>query len=280
MANDKNRSSDSAKKAVQVMRSGSGAKKVARAAATAGQRERTLQSRLGFPALVGLICVLGVISVTLAWAQRDFKPNAAVAEHQHAVYAVYDCTQEGPAEDRILPTFENEADMNLISEHEFNDGLIHWHPFEEFPSGPRSQMSQWFDAVNISVTDDTLTLPDGRELKEGAECADGSGPAELSLLRWQFYFQANADEPTDPEVITENFGDVKFQNDLETYVFVYAAADTEVPLTGKEMTERFASIGTASQKLTFDSDQGSGAVSDDGSVVVTTGTPEAEATDE
>ena len=41
-------------------------KKVARAAETAGQRDQSFRSRLGFPTIIGLICVLGISLVTYA----------------------------------------------------------------------------------------------------------------------------------------------------------------------------------------------------------------------
>ena len=65
--------------------------KVAKAAATAGQRDVSFVTRLGFPALIAVICLLGIGVVFYAWTTREALATPSQADHWHAVYGVYDC---------------------------------------------------------------------------------------------------------------------------------------------------------------------------------------------
>ncbi len=220
-------------------RSDDGAKKVAKAAATAGQRDVSFQSRLGFPALVGLICLLGIGVVFYAWSTRDGISRPTQADHWHAAYGVYDCTS--PDENKYLAPFQSAADETGIHSH--GDGLIHIHPFFELSSGDRAQMNHFFNEMGIEVTPEAITLDTGAELVAGTECADGSGPAEITIAHWDFDFQATADDPPKPQIFTDNFRDIKFENDREIYIIAFAAAGTELP---QLPPERFVQLDNTS----------------------------------
>lgn len=200
-----------------------GARKVARAAATAGQRDETFASRMGFPALIALICLLGIGVVFYAWTTREALASPRQnLDHWHAVYGVYDCTQGG--DQKYLPQFLSSDDATGIHSH--GDGIMHVHPFFELSSGENAQMRHWFSEMRISVDTEKIVLDSGRELVAGTECADGSGPAEITIQHWDFDFQALANEPP-TEVFTSELDQVKFDNDREVYIIAFAAAGTE-----------------------------------------------------
>lgn len=243
--NDRDLTDGSTGSAVRRPSGDAGAKKVARAAATAGQRDVSLQSRLGFPALVAAICLVGIGLVFYAWTTRDAVIRPTQSDHFHAVYGVYDCTLE--TDDKYIGAFQSTRDDLGIHSH--GDGLIHIHPFFELSSGSRAQMTHFFDEMGIDMTPEAITLDNGRVLEAGTECADGSGPAEIKVLHWDFDFEALADNQPAPQVTTENFRDIKFDNDREVYIFAFAAADTEVPLPP---AQRFEAINNVSPALDWE----------------------------
>lgn len=221
--------------------SGDGARKVARAAATAGQRDVSFASRLGFPALIAFICLLGIGVVFYAWTTRDALATPRQnLDHWHAVYGVYDCTQSG-----YVPPFLSNQDNTGIHSH--GDGIIHIHPFFELSSGDNAQFRHWFDEMRISVDTERIVLDNGVELVAGTECADGSGPAEIYMLHWDFDFQALADE-SPSEVITEDLGQVKFDNDREVFIIAFAGADADLPLPP---SDRFDTLNNVSSAIEY-----------------------------
>lgn len=221
-----------------------GARKVAKAAATAGQRDISFASRLGFPALIALICLLGIAVVFYAWTTREALATPSQADHWHAVYGVYDCT--AAAEDKYVPPFQSSRDETGIHSH--GDGLIHIHPFFELSSGDRAILGHFMDEMGIEITPDAITLDSGAQLVAGTECVDGSGPAEIRVLHWDFDFQATADSPPDPVVITDNFRDIKFENDREVYIIAFAGPDADIPAPPQQ---RFTTLNSVAATIEY-----------------------------
>lgn len=245
--------------------SNAGARKVAKAAATAGQRDVSFATRLGFPALVALVCLLGIGVVFYAWTQREALARPAQGDHWHAVYGVYDCTL--PGDSRYLPPFLSSNDSTGIHSH--GDGVMHIHPFFEASAGDRARFNHWFDEMGIDVTPEQITLDNGTVLTAGTECADGSGPAEIRVLEWQFDFQANLplDERSDPEnVYFDNFRDINFDNDRQVFIIAFAAAGTD-DLIPSPPEDRFNTLNNVSSALEYDPTEltplDSGATTDD-----------------
>jgi len=225
-----------------------GSRKVARAAATAGQRDTSFMERMGFPALVALICLLGIAAVFYAWWNRApiEKPREGGVDHWHAVYGVYDCTL--PTDEKYLAPFLSSVDASGIHSH--GDGIIHIHPFGEASSGTNAKIKHFFNEMGVVVDSDKIGLPNGSELVAGTECADGSGPAEISLQYWQFDFEVPgyADNPSDPEIIRDDIGEHRFQNDREVYILAFAAAGTELPAPP---ADRFETLNNVTPDLEY-----------------------------
>lgn len=229
-----------------------GARKVAKAAATAGQRDVAFVSRLGFPALIALICLLGIGVVVYARSTREALASPVQnLDHWHGVYGVYSCNiTDG---DKYLPPFQSTQDDTGIHSH--GDGLMHIHPFFELSSGDNATLERWMAEMNIEITPEAITVNNVYDppvqLAAGQPCADGTGIAEIKLLRWEYDFQAQAEDRPDPEVITENFGDVHFDHDREVYLFAYVSEDTDIADIPIPPAERFDTLNNVSAAIDY-----------------------------
>lgn len=250
-----NAASGRAEKAVvRTPSSDAGARKVAKAAATAGQRDVSFASRLGFPALIALICLLGIGVVVYARSTREALATPVQnLDHWHAVYGVYNCNIEG--DDKFLPAFQSTQDDTGIHSH--GDGLMHVHPFFELSSGDNAQIRHWMSEMNIDITPERISVNNiydpPVELVAGQPCADGTGTAEIKLLHWDYDFEALAEGGArpDPEVITEDFGSVKFDHDREVYVFAYVSEDTDLADIPIPPLDRFNTLDNVSAAIDY-----------------------------
>lgn len=223
-------------------KSSSAVKKVARAAETGNSRDLSMSSRLGFPAIVGLICILGLLLVTYARINREAEVKPVQnRDHWHAVYGVYDCTLND-GDGGYLPPFLSTDDEVGIHSHQ--DGIMHIHPWYDRSDGPEAQVSVFLEAMNVEIDDESITLDTGAVLQEGADC--GGEEAVVHLRKWTFDFQV---ENEDPEIFTEDISSVRFLNDREVYIIAFAPLDAEIP---SPPAERFETLGAVSQALLSD----------------------------
>lgn len=213
--------------------------KVARAADTGSRRDIPLFSRIGFPALIGLICILGIANVTFFKLTRaeEQKP-VQNRDHWHAVYGIWDCTQNG-GDGAWLAPFQSANDPLGIHSHQ--DGIMHIHPFFDAADGPDAQLHVFFDAMGVELTDDSITLDTGRTLTSGESC--GGEAAQLHIRKWQFDFTADT---ADPEIFTTELGEIPYLNDREVYSIVFAPLEAEIPLPPEE---RFGQLNAVAGSL-------------------------------
>ena len=183
-------------------------------------------SRLGrilrpsFPALVVLIIAAGTALVTFAYTTRDVQARPVQNDdHWHSPYGVWDCTEGEEGE--YLPQFSSTDDGRGIHSH--NDGLIHIHPYYEDASGENATLEDFMTAMRAQLSDDAITLDDGRVLEEGVDC--GGEPAIIQVHRWEF---ANSVDE-DADVFTENLNDVRFRNNGEAWVIARAPEGVDFP---------------------------------------------------
>lgn len=238
--------------------SDAGARKVAKAAATAGQRDVSFGSRMGFPALVALICILGIGVVVYARSTREALAEPVQnVDHWHAVYGVYNCNSTVEGDGKYLPAFQSNQDDTGIHSH--GDGVMHIHPFFELSSGDNAQMRHWLSEMNVDITPEAISVNNAFdapvELAAGQPCEDGSGTAEIKLLRWQFDFLANGENRDDPEIIETDFDLVNFRNDREVFVFAYIGEDTDISEIPLPPQERFDTLNTVSSQIEFNPTQ-------------------------
>ncbi len=203
--------------------SGSGGSKVAKAAA-AGKRTRVAKQRsLLFPVSLAVVMVLGLSLVVYARSTREVSaaPRAGVGgDHWHSAYGIYVCD----AFVSVLPVNPTGTDDYGIHTH--GDGVIHVHPFLSAASGTNARMKLFLETEGVELRDDELVLPDHAAIEqktyaEGTEPGCGGQEAELVLARW------GTTDSNEPDLIREDFGDVRFRADGEVFTIAYVAAGTE-----------------------------------------------------
>nr|MCU0269912.1 hypothetical protein [Acidimicrobiales bacterium] len=119
----------------------SSAKKVARAARAGGGPSRD-KPKLGFPAAIVGIFVVGLLLVVFSYGQRNNRaeaeaPSAVNSDHWHTAYGVYVCdTFQEPIPDQ---------GTDPVGIHTHGDGVIHIHPFSEASSGDNAQLYHFTD---------------------------------------------------------------------------------------------------------------------------------------
>lgn len=186
----------------------SSAKKVARAARAGGSRRPGQRRALGFPAVVLVVCVVGVLLVLYARNERQATAAPRAGEdHWHAAYTVADCGEFRPS---LAGTVQDRLGI-----HTHEDGLIHIEPLVDGAAGTNAKLRLFLDYVGVTLTDDAATFPDGTTWDEATAECDG-GPAQIVAARW-IDGQDAADGEKPNEVFTEDFDSIRFRNDREAY---------------------------------------------------------------
>jgi hypothetical protein len=215
----------------------SSAKKVARAARAGGSRRPGQRRQLGFPGLIAIIVVVGVSLVLFARTNREAnaEPRSQAnenADHWHAALGIYQCDRfilDGTPEGGAFLTDLLQDPQGI---HTHGDGVIHIHPFLDSAGGRNARMQIFFDDVGMEVTDSTVTFPDGTVWDEDeTTCGDDAEAGQIVLARWNSAeAAANGERPS--ELITDNFGDVRFRNDREYFTLAFLPPDRfdEIPV--------------------------------------------------
>lgn len=192
----------------------SSSKKVARAA-RAGGKASADERKLGFPAAVLAVMVVGVGLVVFSRSERtsaDVAPT--LDDHWHYAYGIYTC--DTFAADLV----DAGPDEKGIHTHE--DGIIHIHPFSSAVTGNDATFGEFADMTGITLEDDSFTLPDGTTFKDGDDCGGEKG--RVVIARWP------ADDPdAEPVLFEDNFGDVKFAEDRGVITLAFLPEGAEVP---------------------------------------------------
>jgi hypothetical protein len=195
----------------------SSSKKVARAA-RAGGATNTSRRKLAFPLAIFAIVVVGVGLVVFARGESGLSSASAEApssaDHWHAAYGFYVC-------DTFLPPL-SDANPDTTGIHTHADGVIHIHPFSDRHGGKNATLGKWGDIVDVDFGSDSITLPDGRELKSGDDC--NGQPANLVIYEWP------ADDlAAEPRIFESDFGSVRLDRDRAAITIALVPEGTEVP---------------------------------------------------
>jgi hypothetical protein len=195
----------------------SSAKKVARAERAGGSARAGSGRRFGFPMAIAAIVIVGVLLVVFARTQRS---SSAVApelgvDHWHSAYGVWAC-------DQFLPPFtDTQGDALGIHTHE--DGLIHIHPSSSLAAGENATLGVFADEIGLELGDGEFTTATGETFKTGDDCQ--GEPGVVQVLKW-----TPDNYEGEPEVFTENFEDIRFDQNGNAYVIAFMRPDEDVPL--------------------------------------------------
>jgi hypothetical protein len=187
----------------------SSSKKVARAARAGGNVRTKRDRKWGFPLAIAGIVLAGSLLVFFVRADevsQASEPPRLAKDHWHASYGIYLCDTFGP------PLTDTLGDQYGIHTHE--DGLIHIHPTTGQASGSNARLGRFAEEINLQFGDDSFTLPSGETYTTGDDCNGEEGV--VRVIRWP----SGAFEE-DPEIITTDFADIRFEGDGEAYTIFF-----------------------------------------------------------
>lgn len=201
----------------------SSSKKIKRVQQAGVSRAAGQRRNMGFPALIAAILVVGSVLVFFARDERAATAGEAPAVNRdrwHAAYGVDICGEF------LDPLTDQGVDANGIRTR--GDGLIYIYPFVDDAAGPNAVFGLFAEQVGLEITDESLTLPDGRVFTNGDECEtdDGPEPGRVALYVWP----PAATEVTEPTILTEGIVEHRFRADREAYVLAFVPEDAEVIL--------------------------------------------------
>jgi hypothetical protein len=169
----------------------------------------------------GTLGVLAALALGACASETEDRPEparAATAEpavmenHWHAAFGVYIC--DGFRAD--VAEFESPEGI-----HTHSDGAIHIHPFTEAGAGDNATLGVFLRGAGIDLADGELTV-DGETYRDGHDC-DGE-PARVQVARW-----SDVRSGGDPEIVTTDAADLRFEADGEAYTIAVVPEGTEVP---------------------------------------------------
>ena len=203
----------------------SSAKKVARAARAGGSRRPGQRRALGFPIVVFSVVLLGTLLVLFARNSREVNaaPRSGAdgidADHWHAAFGLSFCGEF----QRTGASSLVDVGADTLGIHTHGDGVIHIHPFLDSAGGRNARMRIFLDQVDLQMSDSRLELPDGETWDEGEDSCTVDGeevPGQLIIAKWNDAQDA-ADGVRPNDVFTEDFGDIRFENDREYYTIAF-----------------------------------------------------------
>lgn len=206
----------------------SSAKKVARAARAGGARRPGQRRAIGFPLLIFLVVALGTLVVLFARDSRDVNaspragspPPSGDGEHWHAAIGLSRCGEfVRDAEGEALVDVGEDA----LGIHTHGDRVVHIHPFIDSAAGRNARLRIFLDQVDVQVSDSRLEFPDGETWDEEEDTCTVDGeevPGQLVVAKWNDAQDA-ADGARPNDVFTEDFGDIRFETNLEYYTIAF-----------------------------------------------------------
>jgi hypothetical protein len=195
-------------------------KKVARAARTGGGRTAKRGSRSGlmFPAVIGVVVVLGILLVVMSRSDRGVVTVGVptLTDHVHDAYGIYICDEfQAPLVDVL---------QDPLGIHTHGDGLIHIHPTSSNATGRRAIFQHFADDTGLKLTATSIELPNGTKRENGDKCGDEA--AELQVAIW--------DNPNDesPTMYEGDPNEIPLRTTLEddrVIVLAFVPPGTEIP---------------------------------------------------
>ena len=194
----------------------SSSKKVSRAASTGGGRTARGSRPLGWYALILVVLLLGVAGIVVSRAEYREEAQVAAGEagvppivrqdHWHSAVGFYLC-------DEFAPDIQDDRDPKGIHTHA--DGIIHVHPTLPSAAGENAVLSEFTDAVRMTLDDKRIRLPGGKTFTEGETKCDGK-PGKIQV-------KVNGDE-----VVTEDVRNIRF-TDRQLLTVAFAPDGAELP---------------------------------------------------
>lgn len=154
----------------------SSSKKVARAASTGGGRTSRGARPWGWYLAMGLVVVLGLVTIVFSRNERQQVASArpTIRDHWHTAYGFYNCTKFEPQ----LP-----QPPSLIGLHTHNDGLIHIEPQNSQDTGKGATLGRFATGQpGFKLKTKEMEYPGVKRVKDGMKCGDKK--ATLQMWVW------------------------------------------------------------------------------------------------
>jgi hypothetical protein len=200
----------------------SSAKKIRRVQQAGVSRSPGQRRNLAFPALIVGIIVAGTVLTLLARESRQADASVAPVanrDHWHAAFGIDICGETQPAPGDVGP--------DRLGIHTHADGLIHIHPFGDGGAGENATFGKFADQVGIQLGDGSFTLADGTTYTTGDACpGEGGETGRVALYVWP----PQANENTEPRIVTRNLAEVRFTEDDQIFVLAFVPEDAEVSI--------------------------------------------------
>ena len=197
----------------------SSSKKVARAARVGNTSKGPERRQLGFPLAIAVTVLLGTTLVLVARSNGSSAVEPKLKTHWHAAYGIWNCDHwEAPVAD-------SGTDPHGIHTHDADatatGGIMHIHPFDSSAAGVNATFAVFFNTTGVKWSNSKIEFPAGVTLANGTKCGDKD--AVLEVVRWD----AN-NGSTPPEVITKDFGKIRYRKDREAFTIALVPKDTAV----------------------------------------------------
>jgi len=193
----------------------SSAKKIKRVQQAGVSRAAGQRRAFGYPALIGGIIIVGILLVF--FARQSIVSSDEVApttdDSWHVAFGLNVC---GEFQDQL----EN-VTKDTTGIHIHDDGLIAVHPKNAESAGTNATFGKFAESVGLTVTDTAITLPDGTTKTNGDKCEDQDG--RVALVVWP----PQANENTEPRVITQNINTTPFTEDGQIFELVFDSRGAE-----------------------------------------------------
>ena len=186
-------------------------KKLAKVARSGKKRSIRESSDRTYPMAIAAIVLVGSLLVFWGRSQRSSAQEVlpTLNEHWHAAYGIYLCDSFGPN-----PV---DAGPDELGIHTHQDGIMHVHPFSSAATGKKATVDKFFDMVGMEVTDSKIVTADGQTYESGTTTCPNGEVGTVALVKWQ-----SADDPdAKPEVITEDIGGTRYENDRMAFTLAF-----------------------------------------------------------
>ena len=191
----------------------SSSKKVARAARAAGRPGA--RKNYTWPAVIGVVVVLGVLGVVLSRGGGDDSTGPpTITDHWHEAYGINLCGKWAP---------ELAAQVHS-GVHTHGDGLIHVEPTTHQETGKNANVGKFvkdFDS-GLTISQSEIKLPGSKAVyKDGGKC--GAKKASVRI-----YFWKNVTDKK-PKLLTGSLSDMHIENN-SAIVFAFLPEGQTPPL--------------------------------------------------
>jgi hypothetical protein len=247
-----------------VAPSSSSTRKAAKLAQKGKGKRVRFQGGTLFPMVVAIVLVLGLALIVYARTSRpaadasppqvyDIVNGQQIGDHWHGAYGFQVCGD--------TPTIKLAGDLEardtegrLISQamqttgiHSHDDGVIHWHAWSSRASGRNAQIGIFLDNYDVSLSNDTLELPEGdgdnplSRLIFDPETSTPEDPEDFPLTYEEDETQCNGEDaelrvmvwtdfndPDSGQLYTSNFDDIPFDQDGLVITIAFVPDDVEV----------------------------------------------------